>query len=159
MKRMCEKISEETLVLFADGELPPAEAAQVSEHVSRCESCAAMVEALKRSMELATASWAAEQARWPKWRVPERRVGRRWPAVQVAAVAASILLVLGLGMIWRMLSEPGKPVRTENAIAQAKRKVIRAGTAAQMLAVGDLLAGQPGGLAYARERYKEIVMS
>jgi predicted lipid-binding transport protein (Tim44 family) len=77
----------------------------------------------------------------------------------VASVAASILLVLGLGMIWRMLSEPGKPEPTENAIVLAQQKVMRAGTAAQMLAVGDLLAEQPGGLSYARERYKEIIMS
>jgi anti-sigma factor RsiW len=156
---MCEKISQEKLVLFADGELPPSEAAQVSEHVSQCESCAAMVEALQQSMELATASWAAEQAKWPKWRLPEKHVQSKWPAVRVGAVAAGILLVLGLGMIWRMLSEPGKLEPSENAIARAEQKVMRAGTAAQMLAVGDLLAEQSGGLAYARQRYKEIVMS
>jgi len=156
---MCEKVSQEKLVLFADGELPAAEAAQVSEHVSRCESCAAMVEALKRSMELATASWAAEQAKWPAWRLPAKPMAKKWSAERVGAVAASILLVLGLGLMWRMLCEPAKPVPRQNAIAEAERKVMRAGTAAQMLAVGDLLAEQPGGLPYARQRYKEIVTS
>jgi anti-sigma factor RsiW len=153
---MCEKIPQEKLVAFADGQLPPNEGAEVSEHVNQCESCGAMVDALQRSIELVTSSWTAEQANWPKWQLPDKPSSNRWPLTRMAAVAAGILLVLGLGLIWRMLSGPSKPAPTEKTIAELRQTVIRAGHAAQMLAVADLLAKQPGGREYARNRYMEI---
>ncbi len=156
-KKMCDKISQETLVAFADGQLSLAEATKVSEHIAQCESCRVMVAALQRSLELVKVSWAAEQARWPKWRKTDEPKLNRWPVTRVLAVAASILLLLGLGLIWRMVSEPGKSALNGKTIARLEQTVIRAGTAAQMLAVADLLSKQAGGRDYARERYKEIV--
>jgi anti-sigma factor RsiW len=152
MDKKCDKVSQEQLVAFADGELSPVEAAEVSEHVNQCEGCRIMVEALEKSLEIVRDSWAEEHARWPKdfeHRLKRRRV------LRVAAVAVSILLVVGLGLIWRMVSAPEKP-QTQ---AQLEQMVMREGIAAQMLAVGDLLAKQPGGREYARERYKEIIKS
>ena len=154
---MCDKIPQETLVAFTDGQLSPGEAAEVSEHIDRCESCRQMVEALQRSIELVKVSWAAEQSKWPKWRKADQSTLRRRPSVRVLAVAASILLLLGLGLIWRMVSEPGKAALNGKTIARLEQTVIRAGTAAQMLAVADLLSKQTGGRDYARERYKEII--
>ena len=152
MDKKCDKISEEQLVAFADGELSPVEAAEVSEHVKRCDDCRAMVEGLEKSLEIVRESWADEYSKWPKDFVP--RLERR-RVLRFGAVAASILLVVGLGLIWRMTSEPEKP-QTQ---AQIEQIVMREGIAAQMLAVGDLLAEQPGGREYARERYKEIIKS
>jgi hypothetical protein len=77
--------------------------------------------------------------------------------VRVVAVAASILLVLGVGLIWQMVPEPGKPARNGEVIARLERTVMRAGTAAQMLAVADLLSKQPAARDYARERYRQII--
>jgi anti-sigma factor RsiW len=154
---MCDKISQETLVAFADGELSPAETAEVSEHIDRCESCREMVQALQRSMELVTASWNEQQAKWPKWQARRAPRLHRWPAKRVLAVAAGIVLLIGVGLIWRTVSEPTKPMPAEEAIARLEQTVTRVGAAVQMLAVADLLAEQPGGKDYARERYKEIV--
>ena len=152
MDKKCDKISEEQLVAFVDEELSPDEAKRVSEHVSRCEDCRAMAEAMEKSLEIVRDSWAQEYANWPKDFEP--RLQRR-RALRFGAVAASILLVVGLGLIWRMVSEPEKP-QTQ---AQIEQMVMREGIAAQMLAVGDLLAKQPEGREYARERYKEIIKS
>jgi anti-sigma factor RsiW len=154
---MCYNISEETLVAFADGELSPVEAAELSQHIDRCESCRGMVQALQRSMELVTVSWQTEHAKWPKWQALREPKLHRWPVKRVLAVAAGILLVLGVGLVWRMVSALSKHPVNGKAIARLERTIIRTGTAAQMLAVADLLAEQPGGKDYARERYKEIV--
>ena len=156
-EKMCDKISQEKLVAFADGDLSASESQEVSKHIDHCESCRAMVEALQQSIELAKVSWAAEYAKWPKWRLRDKPRLSRWPVVRVVAVAASILLLLGVGLIWRLVPEPGKPARNGEVIARLEQTVIRVGAAAQMLAVADMLANQPGGRDYARERYKEIV--
>lgn len=150
--KKCDKISQEQLVAFADGELSASEAAGVSEHVNQCEECRVMVAALQKSLEIVRDSWAQEHAKWPKDFEP--RLQRR-RVLRFGAIAASILLLVGLGLIWRMASEPGKP-QTQ---AQIEQIVMQEGIAAQMLAVGDLLAKQPGGREYARERYKEIIKS
>ena len=156
-EKICNKISQEKLVTFADGELSPGEAMEVSEHITQCDSCREMVQALQRSIELVTASWQTEHAKWPKWRLRDRPRLSRLPMVRVLAVAASILLVLGVGLIWRLVPEPGRPMRNGEVIAQLEQTVMRAGQAAQMLAVADLLSKQPAARDYARERYKEIV--
>ena len=153
MDKKCDKISQEQFVAFADGELSPVEAKEVSEHVSQCEDCRAMVEALEKSLEIVRDSWADEYAKWPKHFEPRLKPQHR--AMRVAAAAASILLVVGLGLIWRMTSEPERP-QTQ---AQIEQLVMQEGIAAQMLAVGDLLARHPEGREYARERYKEIIKS
>jgi len=150
MEKTCDKVSQEKLVAFADGELSASEAVEVSEHVSQCESCRAMVQALEQSLEIVKASWDQQHAGWPKWRVRSRR----WLTVRVAA---GILLLVGLGLVWQAVSERSEPVSTMERVAQLKHAVLREGAAAQMLAVADLLAGQPGGREYARQRYSEIV--
>jgi anti-sigma factor RsiW len=154
MDKKCDKISQEQLVAFADGELSLDEAKGVSEHLSQCVGCRAMVGALEKSLEIVRDSWDQEHAKWPNDFEPRLRLQRR-RVLRFGAVAASILLVVGLGLIWRMTSEPERP-QTQ---AQIEQLVMQEGIAAQMLAVGDLLAKQPGGREYARERYKEIIKS
>jgi len=156
MTKICDKISQERLVAFADGELSAGETAEVSEHVRQCESCRVMVEALQQSLEIVKASWTQKHAEWPQWKGPAERRYHRWPTVRAAAVAAGILLLVGLGLIWQAVSERSEPASKADRVAQLKHTILREGAAAQMLAVGDLLASPPGGTDYARQRYSEI---
>jgi hypothetical protein len=60
-------------------------------------------------------------------------------------------------LVWQALSERSEPISTAERITQLKHTVLQEGAAAQMLAVADLLAAQPGGAEYARMRYSEII--
>ena len=74
------------------------------------------------------------------------------------AIAASVLVVLG-GAIWLSFSVRAKqaePSKNKMTVEEIELAVIRAGIAEQMLAAGDLLAEQPGGQQYARERYMYV---
>ncbi len=84
----------------------------------------------------------------------ERQWNRTW-----LAVAASILLVAGIGVIWQMLLAPNGSEMSKTKLAQIEQAVIRAGGAAQLLAVADFFANQPEGKNHAREIYQEVAHS
>ena len=159
---ICQDISKETLVAYADGELPSAEAEQITKHIAHCESCQMMLSALQRSLQVTQAIWQSDEARWPKklsFKSPilSRRLVRR-----IATVAASILLVFGIGLMRRVLYRPSeqiRPIKPEPMAAEIDIEVQRAGVAAQMLAVADMLAAQPGGQEYAEKRYTYVINS
>jgi hypothetical protein len=73
------------------------------------------------------------------------------------AAAAGIMLLVGLGLVSLIVSGRSEPASRVERVAQLRHAVMQEGAAAQMLAVADLLAGQPGGKEYARERYSEII--
>jgi hypothetical protein len=164
-EHICQDISYETLVAYADGELSPAEAEQITKHLIRCESCKVMLSALQRSLQVTQVIWQSDEARWPKkhsFKKPflSRRLLRR-----LATVAASILLLFGVGVMRRLLYRPSEeifPIRPEPMVVETddiEIEVQRAGVAAQMLAVADMLAAQPGGQEYAEKRYNYVINS
>ncbi|KPK75991.1 MAG: hypothetical protein AMJ79_08780 [Phycisphaerae bacterium SM23_30] len=75
------------------------------------------------------------------------------------AVAASMVAALWGGLIWFTLTGPGHSEPADSMLVQVKREISRAGQAAQLLAVGDLLAQQPGGEEYAKSHYQEILQN
>ena len=75
------------------------------------------------------------------------------------AVAASVAAVLCGGLLWWVISGESDPVGDEMVLVQVEREIMRAGQAAQLLAVGDLLAEQPRGEEYAKSHYEEILKS
>ena len=164
-ENICQDISYETLVAYADGELPPAEAEQVTKHIARCENCKTMLSALQRSLQVTQAIWQIDEARWPKKRSFKKPILSRRLFRRLATVAASILLVFGVGVMRRVLYRPSEemfPTRPEPIIAKIDEieiQVQRAGVAAQMLAVADMLAAQPGGQEYAEKRYAYVINS
>jgi hypothetical protein len=164
-EHFCQDISYETLVACADGELPLDEAEQITKHIARCEKCQAMVNALQRSLQVTQVIWQSDESKWPKKHSFKKPILSRWLVRRVAAVAASILLVFGVGVMRRLIYKPGKqirPIRPEPMAAEIDEieiQVQRAAVAAQMLAVADMLAAQPGSEEYAAKRYKYIISS
>jgi anti-sigma factor RsiW len=164
-EHICQDISYETLVAYADGELSPAEAEQIIKHIARCESCKTMSSALQRSLQVTQVIWQNDEARWPKKHSFKRLISSRWLVRRLAAVAASILLVFGVGVMRRVLYRPSEQIRSirpEPAAAEIDEieiEVHLSAVAAQMLAVADMLAAQPGGQEYAEKRYTYVINS
>lgn len=86
------------------------------------------------------------------FRSREKALGRIW-----LAIAASILLIAGIGLVWRQLVRPTESVNIPANRAQIEISVVQAGRAEQLLAVANILAGQPGGEYHAKEIYYEVV--
>lgn len=86
------------------------------------------------------------------FRSREQRLYRIWPAI-----AASILLVAGIGLVLRQLERPTESVNIQSNPSQIEIIVVQAGRAEQLLAVANILAGQPGGEYHAKGIYYEIV--
>ena len=161
-EKICTIVSKEELVAYADGDLSTDRAKQVEAHIADCQICRTMLNALDRSLHVTQVIWRTEEAQWPKtFRLDKPKSRRRW-LMPVLAVAASILLVLGVAATWRLLSkssEKSRVVGEEPTAAEIEVAVNRAAMAAQMLAVADLLSSQPGGEEYALRRYTYVIDS
>ena len=121
-----------------------------------------MLDALERSLRVTKIVWQTGEAQWPKTLSPNTLKSSRWPYRKVTAVAAGILLALGMGLTWRLLSEPTERpgvIGKEPTAAEIEVAANRAALAAQMLAVADLLSSQPGGEQYAVKRYSDVITS
>ena len=156
----CHVVSKEELVAYGDGELSPSQSEQVAGHIAGCENCRAMVEALQRSLHVTQVIWQTGEAQWPKTRPLERFQSSKWSFRKVAAAAASILMVLGAGTVWRMLSRPTERagISQEQALAvEIKRKIAEAGDAARLLAAAELLSRYPKAESSVKQRYRHIV--
>ena len=164
-EHFCQDISYETLVAYADGELPPGEAEQITIHIAQCEKCQTMLSALQRSLQVTQVIWQSDEARWPEKHSFKKPFLNRWIVRRLATVAASILLVLGVGVMRRVLYKPSeqihliRPEPIATKIDEIEMEVQRACVAAQMLAVADMLAAQPGGREYAEKRYNYVINS
>lgn len=86
------------------------------------------------------------------FRSREQPLHRIWPAI-----AASILLVAGIGLVLRQLLRPTESANIQAKLEEIEISVVQAGRAEQLLAVADILAGQPGGEYHAKGIYYEVV--
>ena len=155
----CHKYEDE-LVDYADGELPPNDSAALAEHLAACPHCRETLAALRRSIDLAGVIWQAGEADLAEVAVPVRSRSRRFRLHRPALVAASILLLVGVSLVWRAVPQSGRslaPGQNEPTIAELERMVARAGVAMEMLGAAEYLAEQPGGQEIAKERLRYIV--
>jgi anti-sigma factor RsiW len=152
MQKSCEDIAE-MLVDYTDDRLPPTESAKMCEHLAKCESCRATVKALKKSLNLATVIWEDGLAEIDTAGAPTSRPSRfHWR--RYAAVAASILIAIGISMVWRSMISPQEPKPT---LAEIERKIAEAGSAARLLAAADLLVDYPNTQEIVKKQYRHIV--
>ena len=159
-EHICQTVSREKLLAYADGELSPSEAERIAEHIATCLHCQALTEALERSLQVTQAIWQTSQAQWPETQSFDRiRLSRR-PLKKLAVFAASILLVLGAGAIWRLLSGPSERTRTiseETKVAELRLKIADSSDAARLLAAAELLSRYPEAQSGLEQRYRHIV--
>jgi len=156
----CQIVSKEELATYADGDLSPNEAEQIAAHIATCPDCRAFVEALERSLHVTQSIWQAAQAQWPVTHTFDKVRTQRWPYRKAIAVAASILLILAIGTVWRLLSEtPDEPHEfgDEAKIAELKLKITESSHAAQLLAAAELLNKYSEAENQVKERYRQII--
>jgi anti-sigma factor RsiW len=153
MQKSCEDIAE-MLVDYTDERLPPSESAKVGKHLAKCESCRATVKALQESLNLAKVIWEDGLAEIDTVRVPTvRRLARsRWR--EYAAVAASILMVIGVSALWRAMT---RPEEVKPTFAEVEQRIQQAGSAARLLAAAELLAEYPDAQPIMQRQYRYIV--
>jgi predicted anti-sigma-YlaC factor YlaD len=153
MKESC-KYFEEMLVEYADEQLSAADSSKVADHLSECDSCRTLLSGLQKSLDLAGVVWADCLADGELIRVPGRRKIKRLRWLRYAAVAAVILIVATVSVMWRA---PVKPQRPELTFAQIERSITESATAARLLAAAELLAESPATRPLVRQQYRYIV--
>jgi hypothetical protein len=156
-EQICQVVSEEELAAYAEGDLSPGRAEQIAAHVENCRRCRTMLNALERSLHVTEIIWQTGEAQWPKTRAPGVPRSNRWSYRRVAAIAAGILLVVGIGLTWRLLSgtsERRRLMGKEPTAAEIEVAADRAAIEAQMLAMTDLLSSLRGGKQYAVRRFE-----
>ena len=153
MQKSCEEI-DKTLVEYADGQLSPSESSEVAEHLAKCEDCRRTLEALQRSLELAGVIWEDDLAEVKEICIPIHGKVRkiRWP--RYAAVAASILLIFTVSVLWHVLVGPSE---SEPTFAEIERRISDSASATRLLAAADLLAKYPDTEAIAKRQYHYVV--
>jgi len=159
-EHVCTVVSREKLVAYVDGELSPSETERIAEHIASCPECQVVTEALERSLQVTQAIWQTGEAQWPKTGSFDRIQSRKWSFRKVAAIAASILMMLGAGAVWRMLSRPTERagISREQALAvEIKRKIADSGDAARLLAAAELLSKYPEAESTVKRRYRHII--
>lgn len=117
----CERFADR-LVDYADGELPAAESAAVAEHVARCPRCRETLEALRRSLALAGTIWRAGEEDVAAVRIPvPARPSRIW-LLRPVVIAASIVLLVGVG-VWLGRGWPGHRPDLGPDVAAASERI------------------------------------
>jgi hypothetical protein len=152
MKKTCEDI-QEILVDYADGGLLPGQSSEVVEHLERCENCRKLLEALQKSLELATVVWQDGLKEAEAIKIPMRPKTGRIHWLRYAAVAASILLVVTTLLVRR---ENNKSKVTELSFEEIERNIDDSGNAARLLAATELLADYPDAKEIVEQQYRYI---
>lgn len=111
----------ELLLDYADGELPPAEAARLQRHLAACEACRREVAALDRSLAMAQLIWTASADEKP----PATALPREMRPWRIAAAAAGIAAVL---MLMAGVYFATRPTENRQVIAAATERADLRGT-------------------------------
>ena len=152
MKKTCEDFHD-ILVDYADGNLSPGQSNDVETHLETCENCRTLLEALQKSLELATVVWEDELKDTETDEVPIRQKTRKIHWFRYAAVAASILIVVACSIVWREMSRPPK---AELSFEEIERSIAESASAARLLAATELLSEYPDAKEIVEQQYRYI---
>ena len=152
MGKSCKDI-EQILVDYADGQLSQSDSSKVAEHLSQCEECRKVLDALQKSLDLADIIWADGLPEIEDIRIPVAKTRKvRWS--RNAAIAASILLVATASVVWHACT---RPKVSELTFAEIERKITESGSAARLLAAAEILSENPKAETIVKEQYQYIV--
>ena len=152
MEKSCKDI-ERMLVDYVDNQLSKVDANKVTKHLLECEECQKLLDALQKSLELAGVIWADNLAETENIRIPATKT-RKIHLSRYAAIAAGILLVVAVSAVWHTRT---RPKVNELTFAEVERKINESGSAAELLAATELLAGQPDEQGLIQQQYRYIV--
>ena len=152
MKKSCEDI-QDILVNYADGGLSQGQSNDVEAHLETCESCRKMLEALQKSLELATVVWQDNLKETEAVKVPTQQKTVRIHWFRYAAVAASILIVVTTSVVWRSFN---KPKEAELSFDEIERSIADSASAARLLAATELLTEYPNAREIVEQQYRYI---
>ena len=114
----CE--NERQLSAYHDGELAPAEAAELERHLARCDACAAELRKLRAMSQFLSSAVDVQQVpaeAMDRWRYSVRP-GRDRVILRItemmSAAAAAILLVC-VTMLWQQWNTATRPARQQSA--------------------------------------------
>ena len=150
--KTCEYI-QEMLVDYADGVLSPGQSNEVTGHLETCKNCRKLLQALRKSLDLATIVWEDDLKETEAVKIPAQPKTRKIHWFRYAAVAASILLVVTTSMIWR---GNNKSQETELSFAEIERNITESANAARLLAATELLADYPDAKEIVEQQYRYI---
>jgi anti-sigma factor RsiW len=152
MEKSCEDI-EQMLVDYVDEQLSSSDSSMVAKHLTKCEECRKVLDALQKSLELAGVIWADAHSETENIRIPAAKTRKiRWP--RYVAIAASILVVATTSIVWRTLV---RPKASELTFAEIERKIADSGSAARLLAAAELLSENPNAEVIVKQQYQHIV--
>jgi predicted anti-sigma-YlaC factor YlaD len=150
--KSCEEI-QEMLVDYADGELIAGQSNEVAEHLETCENCRKLLQALGKSLELATVVWEDGLKETEAVKIPIRQKTRKIHWIRYAAVAAGFLIVVTTSIVWRGINRPQK---TEISFNEIERNIAESANAARLLAATELLADYPDAKEIVQQQYSYI---
>jgi anti-sigma factor RsiW len=153
MEKSCEQI-EKLLVDYADGELPPRQSSKVTGHLAKCRRCRSTLKALQRSLDLAAVIWKDGLKEIEGTSIPAMRRVSKLGWRRYAAIAAAILIVTSISVVWRTMTRPKEPGPT---FAEVERRILESASAARLLAAAELLAKYPDAQSIVKEQYNHIV--
>ena len=152
MRKTCEDI-QGILVNYADGSLLQDQSNDVEAHLERCENCRKLLEALQKSLELATVIWEDGLKDTESVKIPTRPKTVKIHWFRYAAVAASILIVVTTSVVWRSFN---KPKETELSFEEIERRITESASAARLLAATELLVDYPDAKEIVEQQYRYI---
>ncbi|MBN2591343.1 MAG: zf-HC2 domain-containing protein [Sedimentisphaerales bacterium] len=157
----CPKIPIEKIIEYCDGELSQNETEQVAQHISDCQICKANVQVLQNSLSLAQNIWEGEKGKWGDLQSFNKRKLYKFPIRKLISIAAGIVIIFSVALLW-LHSKSNETTNLKMPKLTATEIEIQAeqvAFAAQLLAVGDMYAAQPGAEQYAAQRYNDIIES
>lgn len=151
-EKSCEDIRE-MLVDYADGELSPGQSCEVTKHLETCENCRKLLEALQKSLDLATIVWEDGLKETEALKIPARPKTRKIHWLRYAAVAAGILFAVSTLLIRR-----GNNIPKESKLSfdEIEKNITDSANAARLLAATELLADYPDAKEIVEQQYRYI---